>query len=473
MSAEAGEISCEESQTHTQIQTEIETQTPPVTNDHVINTKATSGCWNDSAKEECEVSAETEEAEIPQGNDGAKKECELSCETEEVVMPLINDDAKDECEMLVGTEESEISQDISGKDIDFVKGNGSGISGIHKDDESDTRNTRYTEDTADTVDTGNSIVKSVDESSSENKIESNLNRLFKLSMDEDIMSSDDEEYGDESDLLSVSSTLHNVTSLTSDVLPSFPTPLRETFWCEPCATSFRVRGAQYTIDRKKNPSRPSLFRLITVDLCEVEEPIRTGFCAHPKERVQQALRREEEGNSMDDMPPFILCVNIIVPGPPFYHLVLYYAVDDMSLIKPQKKGASKEKRDPINNIASKFFYGSSDKVRDAMFKLVPRIVSGNMIVKKAVGSKPTILGKKLTQSYIRDDRYLEVMVDLGSSVIAAKVVKLAKGYAKHLVVDMAFLLEGKTTACLPERILGTVRLTHVDFKTKLRFVKKP
>jgi len=45
--------------------------------------------------------------------------------------------------------------------------------------------------------------------------------------------------------------------------------------------------------------------------------------------------------------------------------------------------------------------------------------------------------------------------------------------AKYLVVDMAFLLEGKSAACLPERILGTVRLTHVDFKTKLRFVKLP
>lgn len=307
------------------------------------------------------------------------------------------------------------------------------------------------------------------------KIDRELNKLCRSSKEEgESMSSEDDEYGDESDLLSVASTMHSVSSmaLLEPVLPATPSPLSEMYWCEPCATSFRVRGSKYTIDRKKTPSLSSAFRLITVDVCEVPEIIRTGFCAHPLERVQQALRRESEQKSTGDMPPFIFCVNIMVPGPPFYHMVFYYAVDDISQIKPHEQG-EEAAGDPLNRLASKFFFGSSDKVRDSMFKLIPRVVSGNMIVKKAVGSKPTILGKKVKQFYIQDDRFLEVMVDIGSSAIAKQVLGLAKGYAKHLVVDMAFLLEGRSASCLPERVLGTVRLTHVDFKSKLRFVDRP
>jgi len=306
-------------------------------------------------------------------------------------------------------------------------------------------------------------------------ISKGLDNLLNFRDEGDSSSSDDELYGDESDLLSVASTMQNVSTMSmlkTPVLPAFPTPLSEFYWCEPCAKSFRVRGGQYTIDRKKIPSEQSVFRLITVDLCEVAKPIRTGFCAHPRERVQQAIRREKEKKTKDDMPPFIFCVNIMIPGPPFYHFVFYYAVDDMSQIKQPVEGQETEHHS-FNTVASKFFFGSSDKFRDSTFKLVPRIVSGNIIVRKAVGSKPTIIGKKLTQSYVRDERFLEVMVDIGSSLIASKVVKLAKGYAKNIVVDMGFLLEGKSLSCLPERMMGTVRLTNVDFKSSLRFVDTP
>ena len=43
--------------------------------------------------------------------------------------------------------------------------------------------------------------------------------------------------------------------------------------------------------------------------------------------------------------------------------------------------------------------------------------------------------------------------------------------AKTLVVDMGFLLEGKSKASLPEVLMGTVRLINIDFKTDLRVVE--
>lgn len=297
---------------------------------------------------------------------------------------------------------------------------------------------------------------------------SNLDKLLaskSRSFDGDTLSSDEEYYGDESDLLSVASIVHSSRSL----IPSVPDALDQIYWSEPCASSYRIRGKKYMTDRKKVNSAPSLFRLIATDLCKVDKPIKTGFCAHPSERVQKYLLIEKKGEGT--MPPFIFCVNIIVPGSPHYHMVFYYAVDDISLISPPLEGD--EATAPFTKIASKFFFGSSDKFRDSVFKLIPRIVSGNVLVRKAVGSKPTILGKKLKQIYIRNERFLEVIVDIGSSIIASKVVKLSQGYAKNIVVDMAFVLEGRTESTLPEQAMGTVRLSNVDFNSNLRLVAQP
>lgn len=237
---------------------------------------------------------------------------------------------------------------------------------------------------------------------------------------------------DEEALLSIRSISYDMRGIPHENTFSntFLAPLDITSWSEPDATSFRVRGKNYVMDRKKIPSESSLFQLISVDLVQVEKPIYTGFCTHPDERVQQGLMKEKssKGTSIR-FPPFVFCVNIVIPGPPHYHLLMYYEVDDISLINPQCIDSTDyNKLTPFQKLASKFFFGESDDFRNSTFKLVPRIVQGNMAVKAAVGSTPTIMGRKLTQTYIRTDRFLELIIDVGSSKIATKIVKLAKGY---------------------------------------------
>jgi hypothetical protein len=95
-------------------------------------------------------------------------------------------------------------------------------------------------------------------------------------------------------------------------------------------------------------------------------------------------------------------------------------------------------------------------------------VEGNYIVRKAVGSKPSILGRKLKQIYHGTDRYMEVIVDIASDPIAQRVTKLAMGYLQSIVVDMMFVLEGNDEKELPERIFGGVRLSGVDVKLQGR-----
>jgi hypothetical protein len=250
---------------------------------------------------------------------------------------------------------------------------------------------------------------------------------------------------------------------------SHPAPLRLDAWSEAVAGSFAVRGAHYLRDAKKGPSAPSLFKLLTIDLVSAHRPNFRGLCAHPAERIQTALR-DEQATGIQSLPAFVFAVNLCVPAQgsssssstapasACYHWVAYFGIEDKNLITTDKTA--------IGRLCNKFFFGDSDTFRDSTFKLVPRITDGNFVVRKAVGSKPSILGRKLKQHYIRTDRYLELIVDIGSDSVATRIVKLALGYAKSLTIDMMFLLEGKTESTLPERILGGVRVKNVDFKQK-------
>lgn len=157
--------------------------------------------------------------------------------------------------------------------------------------------------------------------------------------------------------------------------------------------------------------------------------------------------------------------NIILPSP-VYHGVFYFAVEDMSTIDGSDGTAS-------SRLAQKFLFGDSDEFRDRTFKLIPQIVQGNFMVRKAVGSTPAIMGTKLKQCYARSDRFFEVILDCGSSSVATGVIRLSLGYAKTLAIDMGFLLEGDSESHLPEKIFGCVRMKYPEFGPHLRKVEAP
>ena len=83
------------------------------------------------------------------------------------------------------------------------------------------------------------------------------------------------------------------------------------------------------------------------------------------------------------------------------------------------------------------------------------------------------MGTKLRQTYVRNDRFCEVILDCGSSPVATGVIRLSLGYAKSLAIDMGFLLEADDEATLPERIFGCVRMKYPEFGTHLRKVHPP
>lgn len=254
---------------------------------------------------------------------------------------------------------------------------------------------------------------------------------------------------------------------SSSGLTSTPPPFYLEKWAEPDANSFLVRGPSYKTDQVKINAGQSIARLFAVDFVEVDSPIYSGMTKHPRERVQLALKKEKELKAKgltSDVPPFIFVLNIVLPGEPLYHGVFYYAVDDMSEID----GTSGT---PTSKLCNKFFFGDSDEFRDRTFKLIPQIVQGNFMVRKAVGSTPAIMGKKLRQLYVKDEeesRFFEIVLDCCSSSVAAGVIRLSLGYAKTIVVDLGYLFEGDDAEVLPERILGCVRIKNPDFSMPIR-----
>ncbi|XP_023156071.1 protein ENHANCED DISEASE RESISTANCE 2-like isoform X2 [Zea mays] len=179
-----------------------------------------------------------------------------------------------------------------------------------------------------------------------------------------------------------------------------------------------------------------LLELLAVDWFKVNERF-DSVALHPKSLVQSEAAKKL---------PFILVINLQVPAKPNYNLVMYYAAE-----RPVNK----------DSLLGRFIDGT-DAYRDARFKLIPSIVEGYWMVKRAVGTKACLLGKAVTCNYLRQDNFLEIDVDIGSSSVARSIIGLVLGYVTSIVVDLAILIEAKEEKELPEYILGTVRLNRVN-----------
>lgn len=234
-------------------------------------------------------------------------------------------------------------------------------------------------------------------------------------------------------------------------ISTIPMPAcQQHFWGPIDPTTFRIRSKTYNADKVKEPSAPSVFKLICIDLFETAEPIR-NIAADPKNRVYLAHQRGEN--------TWVFVVSFMVPGPPHYNFVVYMEGDREAM----------EADTPFGRIARPFFFGNDDEFRNNRFKLVPKIVEGNMVVKMAVKDTPTLLGNKLKQYYYKGDNYFELDIDVASSSVARNVTGMAIGYSKALIVDMGFCLQGNDENELPEVMMGGVSVKHIDMSTAVKF----
>lgn len=208
-------------------------------------------------------------------------------------------------------------------------------------------------------------------------------------------------------------------------------------WYSPESKNYMVRGKSYLADGIKVPAKSNLGELVGVDWFIHSERI-DNVCSHSCSKELELHARINN--------KFIFAVNIQVPGSKHFSIVFYYLIP-----------SSFDK----NSVFGKFINGD-DAYRNARFKLIPNIPKGPWIVQRAVGNKPLIVGGALKAIYTCTGHYFEVDIDIGSSAVANSIVRFVLGYVRNLVVDLCFLVEGKTISELPEELIGTSRISFLD-----------
>ncbi|KAJ4826742.1 hypothetical protein Tsubulata_016831 [Turnera subulata] len=202
-------------------------------------------------------------------------------------------------------------------------------------------------------------------------------------------------------------------------------------------STFLIRGETYLQDQKKVKAKGTLMQMVAADWLKSDKR-EDDLSGRAGSIVQKYAA---QGG-----PEFFFVINIQVPGSTTYSLALYYMmttpIEDSPLLER--------------------FVKEDDAYRNSRFKLIPYISKGSWIVKQSVGKKACLIGQALEMNYFHGKNYLELGVDIGSSTVARGVVSLVLGYLSNLVIEMAFLIQANTEEELPEYLLGTCRLNHLD-----------
>ncbi|KAL7198192.1 hypothetical protein ACSBR2_020668 [Camellia fascicularis] len=208
-------------------------------------------------------------------------------------------------------------------------------------------------------------------------------------------------------------------------------------WTAADPSTFLIRGETYLDDHKKIKSKGTLMQMVAADWLRSDKR-EDDLGDRPGSIVQKFAAKGG--------PEFFFIVNIQVPGSTTYSLALYYMMNT-----------------PVQNVPLlESFIRGDDAYRNSRFKLIPYISKGSWIVKQSVGKKACLVGQALEINYFHGKNYLELGIDIGSSTVARGVVSLVIGYLNNLVIEMAFLIQANTHEELPEHLLGTCRLNHLD-----------
>ncbi|WOL12950.1 protein ENHANCED DISEASE RESISTANCE 2-like isoform X2 [Canna indica] len=208
-------------------------------------------------------------------------------------------------------------------------------------------------------------------------------------------------------------------------------------WATADPSTFLIRGRTYLQDHKKIAANGTLMEMVAANWLKSDKR-EDDLGGRPGGIVQKYAA--QGGNE------FFFIVNLQVPGSTKYSLALYYMMNM-----------------PVESVPLlENFVRGDDIYRNSRFKVIPNITKGAWIVKQSVGRKACLMGRALEINYFHGRNYLELGIDIGSSTVARGVMGLVLGYLNNLVIEMAFLIEGNTEEELPEFLLGTCRLNHLD-----------
>ncbi|KAK9218349.1 hypothetical protein WN943_006986 [Citrus x changshan-huyou] len=169
--------------------------------------------------------------------------------------------------------------------------------------------------------------------------------------------------------------------------------------------NFRVRSKHFCYDKTKIPAGKHLMDLVAVDWFK------------DTKRMDHVARRQGcAAQVASEKGLFSLIFNLQVPGSTHYSMVFYFVTRQLVM----------------GSLLQRFVDGD-DEFRNSRLKLIPSVPKIN--------------------------------VDIGSSTVANGVLGLVIGVITTLVVDVAFLVQANTTDELPERLIGAVRVSHIELKS--------
>lgn len=203
--------------------------------------------------------------------------------------------------------------------------------------------------------------------------------------------------------------------------------------------NFKVRSKNFVRDKSKVPAGKHLMDLVAVD-----------WFKDVKRMDHVARRKGCAAQVASEKGLFSIVVNVQVPGSTQYSMVFYFVTTKVT----------------PGSLLQRFVDGD-DEFRNSRLKLIPSVPKGSWIVRQSVGSTPCLLGKAVDCNYIRGPDYLEIDVDIGSSTVANGVLGLVIGVITTLVVDMAFLVQANAEDELPERLIGAVRVSHIELSSAI------
>ncbi|CAN7109205.1 unnamed protein product [Brassica rapa subsp. narinosa] len=210
-------------------------------------------------------------------------------------------------------------------------------------------------------------------------------------------------------------------------------------WRTSDGSNFKVRSKSFCDDKRKIPAGKHLMDLVAVDWFK------------DSKRIDHVARRKGcAAQVAAEKGLFSMVVNVQVPGSTHYSMVFYFVTKEL-----------------VPGSLLQRFVDGDDEFRNSRLKLIPQVPKGSWIVRQSVGSTPCLLGKAVDCNYIRGPTYLEIDVDIGSSTVANGVLGLVIGVITSLVVEMAFLVQANTPEELPERLIGAVRVSHIELSSAI------
>eukprot|EP00793_Prasinoderma_coloniale_P006468 PRCOL_00001298-RA len=251
-------------------------------------------------------------------------------------------------------------------------------------------------------------------------------------------------------------------------------------WGQSREPRFRLRGKRYMTDRAKYVApNVSLYKCIGADIYRGSRRllhVARGLKLPPApERPKHPL--------LKDLPPFLILCWMFPdgqatlfgkqsPSTPSGMIIQYMQLDEEVAMQYVQSGMV----GLLNALAKDPPPGSSmpnmrTDMRDRL-KAVPRLFNPSGVKKmfslpewrliSSYNGKPVLTRPQ--HKFFRGENYLEINIDLYEfAYLARKALEMFRTRVSKVTVDIAFTLEGRNEKELPEILLGSTRLSKVDY----------